>query len=94
MSTELEVRQASWWRSFWLGAAGAFLMLSFGWVLKRWLPLHFAVGIGGFVGWFIVGLMFARRTPPKYGIPVWVAVLITGLASGLCVGLLSYYFPW
>jgi hypothetical protein len=94
MTTESEVRQAPWWSSFWLGGLGTLLMMSFGFVLKRWLPLHFAMGIGGFVGWFAAGLIFARRTPPKYGIPVGIAALIMGIATGLCAGLLSYYFPW
>jgi hypothetical protein len=52
------------------------------------------MGIGGFSAGVVVGLIFARRSPPKYGIPGWVAALVTGLATGLCVGLLSYYFPW
>jgi branched-subunit amino acid transport protein len=68
--------------------------MSFGLVLKRWLPFHYAMGIGGFAAWFITGLIYARRSAPKYGIPVLLAALITGIASGLCVGLLSYYFPW
>jgi len=94
MTKESEVQQASWWSSFWLGAVGTCLMMSLGWVLKRWLPLHFAMGIGGFVGWFVAGLIFARRTPPKYGIPVGLAVLLMGLAAGLSIGVLSYFFPW
>jgi fructose-specific phosphotransferase system IIC component len=83
-----------WWRNAWPGAVGVLLMMLFGLVLERWLPLHFAMGIGGFAAGFVVGLIFARRSPPKSGIPGWVAALVTGLATGLCVGLLSYYFPW
>jgi len=94
MTKESEVRLEPWWRSFWLGAVGGLLMMLFGLLLKRWLPLHFAMGIGGFAAGVVVGLIFARRSPPKYGIPGWVAALVTGLATGLCVGLLSYYFPW
>jgi len=93
MTRESEVRQARW-SSFWLGGVSTALMLSLGFGLKRWLPLHFAMGIGGFVGWFVGFLIFARRSPPKYGIPLWLAALITGIVTGLCVGLLSYYFPW
>jgi hypothetical protein len=52
------------------------------------------MGIGGFAAGFVVGLIYARRHPPKYGIPVWLVALTTGAATGLCVGLLSYYFPW
>jgi len=94
MTKESELRQPSWWKSFWLGGAGAFVMMSLGLVLKRWLPLHFAMGIGGFVGWFVAGLIFARRTPPKYGIPVGLVALLMGIGTGLVVGLLSYYLPW
>ena len=94
MTSESEVRRESWWRNGWPGAVGGFLMVSFGLVLKRWLPLHFAMGIAGFATWFAVGLIYARRSPPKYGIPVWLAALVTGIATGLCIGLLSYYFPW
>ena len=94
MTTELGILQGSWWRNGWPAAVGGFLMISFGLVLKRWLPLHFAMGIAGLVGWFLVGLIYARRSPPKYGMPVWLAALVTGIATGLCIGLLSYYFPW
>jgi hypothetical protein len=69
-------------------------MVSIGFALKRWLPFHFAIGIGGFVGWFVAGLIFGRHTPPRYGIPVGLAASIIGIATGLSVGLLSYYFPW
>lgn len=93
MTTELAVLQKSWWRNGWPGAVGAMLMMSCGFVLNRWLPLHFAMGIGGFASWFVVGLIYARRSPPKYGIPGWVAASVTGLATGLCLGLLFYYFP-
>jgi hypothetical protein len=68
--------------------------MSSGFVLKRWLPLYYAMGIGCFAAWFVVGLIYARRSSPKYGIPVWLAALITGLAGGLSIGVLSYYFPW
>jgi di/tricarboxylate transporter len=94
MTTESEVRRRSWLKDAWPGALGGVLMMSFGLFLKRWLPLHFAMGIAGFASGLVIGLMYARRSPPKYGIPGWVAATITGLATGLCMGLLSYYFPW
>jgi hypothetical protein len=93
MIAKSEARQA-WGGSFWVGGVSTLLMLLFGFVLKRWLPLHFAMGIAGFVGWFVGFLIYARRSPPKYGIPAWLAALITGTASGLCIGVLSYFFPW
>ena len=94
MTTELVVLQKSWWRNGWPGAMGTLGMMSIGLFLKRWLPLHFAMGIGGLASWFVVGLIYARRSPPKYGIPGWLAALVTGIATGLCIGLLSYYLPW
>jgi hypothetical protein len=94
MTTESEVRRRSWLKDAWPGAVGGVLMMSFGLFLKRWLPLHFAMGIGGFASGLVIGLIYARPSPPKYGIPGWVAATITGLATGLCMGLLSYYFPW
>ena len=93
MTTEAEVRHVRW-SGFLLGGVSTGLMMSLGFGLKRWLPLHFAMGIGGFVGWFVGFLIFARHSPPKYDIPVWLGALITGTLTGLCVGLLSYYFPW
>jgi len=68
--------------------------MSSGFGLKRWLPLHYAMGIGCSAAWFVAGLIYARRSSPKYGMPVWLAALITGLAGGLSIGVLSYYFPW
>jgi hypothetical protein len=94
MTTESEVRQEPWWRNAWPGAVGVLLMMLFGLVLKRWLPLHFAMGIGGFAAGFVVGLIFARRSPPKYVIPAWVAAFGNRLSHRPLRGLLSYYFPW
>lgn len=93
MTTESNVRQARL-SSLWLGGVSTLLMMSIGFGLKRWMPLHFAMGIGGFVGWSVGFLIFTRESPPKYGIPFWLAALIAGITTGLCVGLLSYYFPW
>jgi hypothetical protein len=83
-----------WWRDGWPGGLGVALMMSLGLIFKRWLPLHFAMGIGGFLGWFVVGLIYNTRNAAKFGLPVWLAALVTGLITGLCFGLLSYYFPW
>lgn len=92
MTKESEIQP--WWSSFWLGGAGTLIAISVGFVLKQWLPFHFAIGIGGFVGWFVGGLISTRWAPPRYGMPVWLAALIIGTVTGLCVGILSYYFPW
>jgi uncharacterized membrane protein YfcA len=90
MTTAVENQQVHWWRDGWPGGLGAVVMILFGVLLKRWLPPHFAMGVGAFVAWFIVGLIYTRRSAPKYGIPRWVAASIMGAASGLTVGLLSY----
>jgi hypothetical protein len=52
------------------------------------------MGIAFFVLWFFAGLISARRSAPKWGVPGWVAALSAGAAAGICVGLLSYFFPW
>lgn len=52
------------------------------------------MGVGAFAVWFLVNLIYARRSPPRFGLPVWAAASLTGIASGLCVGLLYYYFPF
>jgi hypothetical protein len=57
------------------------------------MAFHFASGIAGLVTCFFFGMIVGRRYPPKYGIPVWLAALLTGLAAGLAVGVLTYYFP-
>jgi len=58
------------------------------------MALHFASGIAGFVTWFFFGLIVGRRYPPRYRVPVWLAALLLGLAAGLAIGVLTYYFPW
>jgi hypothetical protein len=94
MTTEAEGQWEYWWANGWPGGLGTILMMSGGMLLKRWMPLHFALGIAGLVGWFGVGLIYVRRSPPQYGMPRWVAATATGLAGGLSVGLLSYFFPF
>jgi len=53
----------------------------------------FAMGIAGLVGWFLVGLIYARRR-----LQIWHTGLARGITNGHChrpcIGLLSYYFPW
>jgi hypothetical protein len=62
-------------------------------LLVRWMPFHFAFGLAHFVTWFFVGLILARRYPPKWGVPGWLAALVAGTCTGLCVGVLSFFFP-
>lgn len=93
-TTAVTVRETFWWRDGWPGGLGGVSMILLGLWLKRWLPQPVAMGMGGFLAWFIVGLIYTRRSPPKYGIPRWLAASTMGVASGLTIGLLSYYFPW
>ena len=95
MTTELTILSRSswwkWWPCFVAGFSGPLLGLLF----ARWLPFHFAIGIAFFVVWFFAGLIFARRSAPtKWGVPGWVAALSAAAAAGICVGLLSFFFPW
>jgi FtsH-binding integral membrane protein len=94
MTTEADVGWEYWWKNGWPGGLASLLMISTGFLLRRWLPLHFAMAIAGFASGIVLSLIYSRRSPPKYGIPVWLAASVTGLATGLCLGLLSYYFPY
>jgi hypothetical protein len=58
------------------------------------MAFHFASGIAAFVTWFFFGLIVGRRYPLRYRLPVWLAALLMGLAAGLAIGVLTYYFPW
>ena len=93
MTTELGVLQKGSWWTFWPAFGGGLCGPLLGLVLARWLPFYLAMGFGFFVAWFFVGLIFARRSPPKWGVPGWLAALLTGAATGLTVGVLWYYFP-
>jgi hypothetical protein len=93
MTTDVAIVAGSWrrwWPCFVAGLCSPLLGL----ILARCLPFHFAIGIGFFVGWFLVGLILARRSAPKWGLPGWLAALIAGAGAGICVGVLSFFFPW
>ena len=93
MTVELGVlRKGSWW-AYWPCLAAGPIGPLLGDILSRWFPFHLAKGFAFFVAWFFVGLIFARRSPPKWGVPGWLAALLTGAAAGLTAGVLSYYFP-
>ena len=91
--TELTLLAGSWWK-WWPSFVAGFCGPLLGLFLARWLPFHFAIGIAFFVLWFPAGLFMTRRSTPKWGVPGWVVALLAGAASGICVGLLSYFFPW
>ncbi len=94
MTVELGVlRKGSWWAA-WPAAVAGFCGPLLGLVMARRLPFPLAVGVAFFVTWFFAGLMYARRFPPKWGLPGWLAALVTGAAAGLFTGVLSYYIPW
>ena len=94
MTVELGVlREGSWWKYWPCFAAGFFGPLLTN-VLARWLPFHFAAGVAFFAVWFLAGLIFARRVPPKYGVPGWLASILAGAAAGVTGGVFAYYIPW
>lgn len=92
MIAEVTIFRSSWWK-VWPCFVAGFCGPLLGLLLARWLPFHFAMGIAFFVLWFFVGLIFARRSPPKWGLPGWLAAGLAGAAAGLCAGLLSFFFP-
>jgi hypothetical protein len=47
MSAKSDTRP-EWWGSFRLGGVSTLPMILFRIVLKRWLPIHFAMGLVGF----------------------------------------------
>jgi hypothetical protein len=92
MTTELKIL-STWWKYWPVVVAGFFGPLC-GSFLARWIPFYFAMGISTFVAWTFVGAVFASRWPPRRGLPRWFAAISTGVASGLAVGLLTFFFPW
>lgn len=34
-----------------------------------------------------------QAVPSRFRVPVWLVAVLTGLATGLCLGVLTYYFP-
>jgi hypothetical protein len=94
MTVELSVsRKGSGW-VFWPGFVAGIVGPSLAGLLMRWMAFHFASGLAALVTWFSYALIVGRRYPPRYNIPVWLVALLAGLATGLCVGVLTYYFPW
>ena len=94
MTTELTVLRSSKWWKWWPPLVAGFCGPLLGTLLTRWLPFHFAVGLAFFGMWFFVGLVFARRSPPKWGLSGWLAAALVGAAGSLCGVVLSFVFPW
>ncbi len=92
MTVELGVfRNYSW--TYWpCAVAGGFVPIG-GIFMGRWLPAHIAFGVAAFIAWSFVGLVFGSRQHPRYGIPVWLAAILVGLAAGLASGVIAYYLP-
>jgi hypothetical protein len=87
------LRKGSWWK-YWPCAAGGFSGPLLAVFLTRWLRPHFAVGVAGFVTWFVVMLLLARYFPPKWGLPAWIGALAAGVAAGVTGGVLAYLIHW
>jgi hypothetical protein len=77
-----------WWPAFIAGFCGPLI----GWLLSRWLPVHFAMGMGFFIPWVAVFLFWSGRFPPRWGLPAWLAAILAGGAGGLVVGLFYFLF--
>lgn len=86
---ERESSSLKWWPAFIAGFCGPLI----GGLLSRWLPVHFAMGIGFFFPWVLAGLIWSRRFPPRWGLPAWVAAVLAGGAGGIVVGLFYFLFP-
>jgi MFS superfamily sulfate permease-like transporter len=83
-------RKGSWWIvwPFFVAGFGGPLLAG---LLMRWMAFHFASGISALLTWFFFALIVGRRYPPRY--PVWLVAILMGLAAGLAIGVLTYYFP-
>ena len=93
MTVELGVsRKGSWW-IFWPALVAGLVGPLLAGLLMRWMAFHFASSIAAFTTCCFFGLIVGGRYPPRYRIPVWLAAVLTGLATGLFVGVLTYYFP-
>jgi len=88
-STQSQSSWLRWWPAFLGGFCGPLL----GQLLTRWLPIHFAMGLGFSIVWFVVSLILSKKSPPKWGLPPWLAAIFAGSAGGLVVGLLYFLFP-
>lgn len=77
-----------WWPAFIAGFCGPLI----GWLLSRWLAVHFAMGIGFFIPWVLVYLLWSGRFPSRWGLPAWLAALLAGGAGGIVVGLFYFLF--
>jgi len=92
MTVELGVsRKGSGW-IFWPALVAGLVGPLLAGLLGRWMAFHFAGGLAAFVTCFFFAMMVGRRYPPRFRIPVWLAAVLTGLVTGLCLGVLTYYF--
>jgi hypothetical protein len=93
MTVELGVsRKGSPW-IFWPALVAGLVGPLLAGLLMRWMAFHFASSIAAFVTCFVFALIVGSRYPPRFRIPVWLAAVLTGLATALFVGVLTYYFP-
>jgi hypothetical protein len=78
-----------WWPVFIAGFCGPLI----GRLLSRWLPAHFAMGIGFFVPWVLAWLICSDRLSPRWGLPPWLAAVLAGAGGGIVAGLFYFLFP-
>lgn len=82
------------WFRYWPCAAAGFLMPSLTLFLTRWLRPYGAAGIAGFISGVFLMAMLSRYFPPKRRVPVWVAALVCGSATGVVSGVMAYLLGW
>ena len=94
MTTDVTILRSSSWSKYWPAFVAGVISPPLGLIVARWLPAHVAFGLTFFFIWFFAGLIFARRTPPPWGLPIWLAALFIGAVVGGFGLLLSFFFPW
>jgi hypothetical protein len=78
----------SWWPFFVGGILGPVL----GGVLKRWMTMPLAAGLGAFVAWMLALWLFQRfYRQDGWSVSRWVAA---STAAAVVTGLLTYFVPW
>jgi len=94
MTTDVTILQKSSGWKYWVAVVGGISSPLLSLVVARWLPFRIAVAVSFFLIWFLAGLIFARKTPPPFGLPAWVAALIIGTAVSIFGVVFSFFLSW
>lgn len=63
-------------------------------VLDRWMPLYVAAGLAMFLAFAAAHWVFQRSLASRVDRRAAVASLVSALAAGVVVGLITYLSPW